>query len=197
LATLAAFWAQGGDGPLGPRVRSLPQERIVRLGMAALLAAVAVALLAGETRLANWQTVDTRLQLWRAAARLWRDHLLLGVGPGGFHWSYPAYLAPGDGVEPTLLHPHNVWLEAAAGWGLAGLAWLAALLALWVAGAARVWRAGASRASAWAVAGLTAALAAGLAHAQVDAFLSLPDLAAWLMVGAALVGVMGLETGKK
>ena len=193
MATLAAFWALGDAGPLGPRVRSLPQQRMVRLGVAALLAAVALALLAGETRLANWQTVDTRLQLWRAAAALWRDHPWLGVGPGGFHWAYPAYLTPGDGIEPSLLHPHNVWLEIATGWGAVGLAWLATLIALWIGAVVRVWRGAAAQASAWAAAGLTAALVAGLAHAQVDAFLSLPDLAGWLMVAVGVVGAMGRE----
>jgi hypothetical protein len=38
----------------------------------------------------------------------------------------------------------------------------------------------------WPAIGLTAALVAGAAHAQVDAFLALPDLAAWLFAAAAL-----------
>lgn len=192
-ATLAAFWALGSDDPLGPRVRGLARRRLVRVALAALLAAVAVGLLAGETRLANWATVDTRLQLWQAAAALRRDHPVLGVGPGGFYWNYPAYLSAADTVEPNLLHPHNVWLEVATGWGLAGVAWLVALLFVWAVAAARVWRIPATRRDAWATTGLTAALAAGLAHGQVDAFLSLPDLAGWLLMGLGVVGAMALR----
>ena len=42
---------------------------------------------------------------------------------------------------------------------------------------------------AWHRIGILAALAAGLAHAQVDAFAALPELAAWNFAALALLAV--------
>ncbi|MEZ4555168.1 MAG: hypothetical protein R2854_01715 [Caldilineaceae bacterium] len=42
----------------------------------------------------------------------------------------------------------------------------------------------------WPAAGLLAGLAAGFAHGQVDAFLTLPDLAGWNWVALALLAQM-------
>jgi O-antigen ligase len=136
-------------------------------------------------RLLNQQTLNLRVDLWEASLRLWRDHLLLGVGPGGFFWGYPAYLLPGASVEPNQLHPHNIWLEVATTWGLLGFAWLGLLL--WhVAGVAQRRWARPTPAD-WLSVGLVAALLAAVAHAQVDAFLLLPDLAGWNALALALL----------
>jgi O-antigen ligase len=142
----------------------------------------------GWERLTNSATVVSRWQIWQATLQLWQEFPLLGVGPGGFFWRYPAYLN-GPSVEPNILHPHNVWLEIGAGWGLVGLLWFALLLwgllrqVRWAAGITEVrfW---------WILAGLAAGWLAGLAHAQVDAFLTLPDLAAWnwLVLGLLVQG---------
>jgi O-antigen ligase len=149
----------------------------------------AVALLLGEARLLNQASVDSRLLLWQAAAELWRSAPITGVGPGGFLWSYPAFLTAGAAVESNLLHPHNVWLELATGWGVPGLIWLVALLILWLRAAGRSLPAF-SRATQAVVIGLSAALVGALAHAQVDTFLALPDLAAWLMMALGLMGMV-------
>ncbi len=49
---------------------------------------------------------------------------------GSFYWTYPAYLPPGA-PEPNQLHPHNIWLELAATWGILGFVWVGALLLTW------------------------------------------------------------------
>jgi hypothetical protein len=150
---------------------------------AALVAAAAVILL--WERLLNQQTIGLRLELWEASLRLWRDHFLLGIGPGSFPWSYPAYIAPGEGVELNQLHPHNIWLEVAATWGLVGFAWLGVLLWLVVAALLRRWSE--AQPVDWLRTGLAAALLAAVAHGQMDAFFLLPDLAAWNALALALL----------
>jgi hypothetical protein len=141
-----------------------------------------------QTRLANVETIVLRLEVWRAALALWRDHFWAGVGPGGFFWRYPAYLRAGA-VEVDQLHPHNVWLEVTTTWGVLGLAWLvlsgAALLKA-LRGQHKM-----GGVSAWVVVGAVAGLAAGLAHAQTDTFMLLADLAAWNAVAWALATAPG------
>ena len=122
---------------------------------------------------------------------LWRQYPLFGVGPGGFYWNFPAFLQPSPAADPNLLHAHSVWLEYATGWGLFGLLWLGALLGWLVS----VLRHPSSRARAWYRIGLLAALGASLAHAQVDAFAALPELAAWNFVALALLAMPNGTSG--
>ncbi len=194
-AALLGFWLMRSAGPMGARLQRLFARRGVRAAAAAALLMVLAALLFGEARLLNQQSVDSRLQVWQAAAALWRARPLAGVGPGGFVWNYPAFLPLGATAESTLLHPHTVWLELATGWGVGGLLWLAALLGLWLWKGAQALR-GQDRAGQGVLVGLTAALLAALAHAQVDAFLSLPDLAGWLFVALACVAVCTQPTAR-
>ena len=152
------------------------------MGLLALLVGLLLVLFYGE-RLLNFDTLRTRLAIWRDAWSLWRRFPLLGVGPGGFPWNYPAFLRPSATSDPNLLHAHSVWLEYATGWGIVGLVWLAALLSWLFSILRRSWRAP----HLWLQTGLLAGLWAGLAHAQVDAFAALPELAAWNFVALALL----------
>jgi O-antigen ligase len=185
FATALGLWLLRGDDPVGVQLRGLRRRRSVRillmLGPLVLLAAFVV----GEARLLNHDSVDNRLLLWRTALALWRDFPLLGVGPNGFYWRYPAYLPLGATLEPSLRHPHNVWLELGTGWGVLGLLWLAGLLAGWLTQTARRLTQMLATLQ-WPAIGLAAALVAALAHAQVDALLALPDQAGWLFAALAL-----------
>ncbi|MEZ4618184.1 MAG: O-antigen ligase family protein [Caldilineaceae bacterium] len=165
---------------------SRPQARLLLGGLLGLIT-FALVLPLGD-RLTNSVTVAQRLTIWQSSFMLWRDFFWLGVGPSGFFWRYPVYLPLGALNEPNLHHPHNLWLEFATGWGLLGLLWLGALL--WWLGQ-RLWqlydctkRADAPRD--WDTLTLLAALGAGLAHGQVDAFYVLPDLALWTWLVLAL-----------
>ncbi len=141
-------------------------------------------------RIWNSESVLQRLYVWQGSLELWRSFPLLGVGPGGFFWRYPAYMAPEAANEPNLLHPHNVWLEFLTFWGIAGLAWLAAMFIILARKTVAIRRAdGRERLLA---AGLTAGLVAGLAHGQVDAFTALPELAAWNWLALGLLARMAL-----
>ncbi len=155
----------------------------VVIGLAAAVGLVSF-LPYGE-RLLNFGTLQARFAIWRDALALWKQYPLFGVGPGGFHWNYPAFLQPSPAADPNLLHAHSVWLEYATGWGVAGLLWLSALL-FWLVSVLRLSERGPY---AWPRIGLLAALAAGLAHAQVDAFAALPELAAWNFTALALLAM--------
>lgn len=177
------------------------------IGLLTLAVGLALIPLYGE-RVLNVETLRIRLAIWRDAWSLWRQFPLLGVGPGGFFWNYPAFLQPSPAADPNLLHPHSLWLEYATGWGAAGLVWLGALLG-WLlstlsfhlsvfrpkSSGEAVANAEEKRAPrAWLQTGLLAALCAGLAHAQVDAFAALPELAAWNFAALALLGAPGSDS---
>ena len=149
-----------------------------------IIVGLAIVLLYGE-RLLNFETLRSRLHIWRDALALWKQYPLFGVGPGGFYWNYPAFLQPSSAADPNLLHAHSVWLEYATGWGVAGLAWLVALIGWMVS----VLRRPSHEPQAWYRITLLAALAASLAHAQVDAFAALPELAAWNFAALALLTI--------
>ncbi len=189
-AGVVTLWALGRSirQPAGSRTRLEQNKapnflrkgiggRLAWVGLIGLLGGAGLFWLWGE-RLTNSATIVGRLYVWRGSLALWLDHLWLGVGPGRFVWRYPAYVLPQVANDPNLLHPHNLWLEAATGGGILGLIWLGAALVVGVCLMRRQPDAF-SPAQGWLRAGVAAGLVAGLAHAQVDAFAALPDLAAW------------------
>ena len=161
--------------------------RVAGLSILALAIMVGLALASFSwRRLGNSETVEQRWELWRNTAGLVRDYWLTGVGPDGFWWRFPAYIPIGSSLDPNLLHPHNVWLEYASTGGLAAVVWLVAALAVITRS---VYKAMVSQETApsWPAYGLIAGLAAAFAHAQVDAFSALPDLATWNWVVLGLI----------
>ena len=170
--------------------RFLQGRRVAVLLVVGLAVAVGLAyVLVYGDRLLNIETVRSRLAIWLDASSLWRHYPLLGVGPSGFYWNYPAFLHTSPTTDPNLLHPHSVWLEYATGWGAVGLVWIGAFTGMIVLVLRRSLRAP----RAWHRIGILAALAAGLAHAQVDAFAALPELAAWNFAALALLAVPKCE----
>ena len=63
-------------------------------------------------------TTVGRMNLWRAAGRMWADRPLLGVGPDNFRHLYGGYL--GLSRWDDRMHSNSLYLELLAGWGLAG-----------------------------------------------------------------------------
>lgn len=170
------------------------QGRWWLVGLAVVVAVAGLAVLL--PRATNTATMVERFAIWAATVDLWRSAPGFGVGAGGFYWTFPAHIPMQAAIDPNLRHPHNVWLEVLAGWGVLGGLWLAWLLVQW-------WRTGRERdgvsvgtaETPWLAVGLTAGLIAGFAHGQVDAFLTLPDLAAWNW--AALALLTGLSQTKR
>jgi O-antigen ligase len=166
LAAVAAVIA-GSILLWAPRV---PRRRAAALLAAALAAALGIAavpplrqrvlekaqaLSQGEW---NW-LLSGRLDGWRTAVWMLREHPLAGVGQGAYGAEFaPAKLALMDrgarffaGLkEPSFANAHNELLEAGAEWGIPGL--LAVAWALWVLLAAlrRAGRTPEDRALGWA-----------------------------------------------
>jgi len=77
-------------------------------------------------------SMQGRLKFWRAALEIFRDHPLLGVGPGNFAYYYPQYQV--DYIHYSV-DPHSWPLQLIAELGCLGLLILVAVLAgtvLWV-----------------------------------------------------------------
>ena len=134
-----------------------------------------------------------RLLLWRAAARMFASHPLLGVGPDNFRLTYPAYA--GLRVGDPRMHSNNMYVEILAGGGLiTGIAflWLLARAArLCVSGIVGGRAGGVAIASGIAAAGLAMAL-----HGLVDSFLGFaPTYVLFsLTLGLAAACAGGVET---
>ncbi|MBI5366907.1 MAG: O-antigen ligase family protein [Planctomycetes bacterium] len=144
-------------------------------------------------------SVRVRLEVWRAALRIWGDHPILGAGAGNFRRVYPAYRPAaerrlsGPGTRVDTAHSDPVQLLAETG-PLGALGWLA-LVALvgWLARRAvrpDAIRTAPEAAEAYAPA-LVAALAASLTDGLVSHPLLFPASAAhfWMML-LALEGLV-------
>lgn len=166
----------GGDDPL-------PWLRPVALAAVALVLAGTVAATlsverapggadpqAGAGRLASVQS--NRYAYWRAAARSFADHPLIGEGSGSFR---ATWLRERDFVE-SVRDAHSLYLETASELGLVGLLALALLIGGCAVAAVR---AGA------VLPGAAAALAAFALHAGIDWDWELPALT---LVALALAG---------
>ena len=138
-----------------------------------------------------------RLQLWRAAWRMFAAHPIAGVGPDNFRLAYGRYLGLANTDERT--HSNNMFVEMLAGGGLlvaaafGWLAWRSAACAIALAAAAPdTGGAGAALAP-----GLSAAIVAIGVHASVDSFLSFaPTYVLFsLTLGCATACARRLEIG--
>jgi O-antigen ligase len=132
-------------------------------------------------------TLFFRLQLWRAAWMMVRDHVWLGVGPDNFLYQYRGrYILPTAWQEPHLSHAHNVVLDYATRLGVMGLiagTWLQ--IAFWrLALPLRALDDPQRRALALGLMGLMVNF---LAHGLVDASYVFPDLALAFFLALGLV----------
>ena len=105
-----------------------------------------------------------RFVLWSAAARMWREHPLLGVGPDNFRLLYGRYGSIVN-ADPRV-HSNNTYIELLAGMGLAGAAVLAWLVLDVSAAVRRCCAAGGAEL------GVAAACVAIAVHGLTDSFLS-------------------------
>jgi hypothetical protein len=133
-----------------------------------------------------------RVVLWRAAARMFAAHPMLGIGPDNFRLAYGSYAGLTD-TDPRT-HSNNMYLEILAGGGaiaFAAFAWL-----LWRAAVCtvRLVRTPAGDSAALALGLAAATLAIGL-HAAVDSFLSFaPTYVLFaLTLGCAVACARGAE----
>lgn len=180
------------------------RTRVVVLALAAGCV-VAGAVLAGPRVLravnsGHSGTVHARVQVWRSAVAMIRDHPVLGVGPDNFlHYYAPTrhenrwqrecnpglgYIQPDAGAEPCLSHPHDEFLDFWLSTGLAGLLAFLLLEATFWRAAVGAWRRGSPDLRPWVVGTMAGAVAA-LVHGLVDNSYFLEDLALlfWVQYG--------------
>jgi O-antigen ligase len=75
-----------------------------------------------------------RVYMWRSGLAMWREHPLLGVGPGGVNRQYERYALP-EAVKKRTSHVHNTPLQIMVERGVVGLAaWLWIWAAFFLAG---------------------------------------------------------------
>ena len=194
-AGIAVLWI-GGLFLLPKQGRS--RRPLLWLGAAAVVIVLVLAPFLGTERFRglldfSQGTGFLRLQLWRSSWRMALDHLLLGVGPDNFLYTYRStYLLPQAWQEPNLNHPHNWILDW---WTHIGLPGLALATALFVVGLAARWRtsvaAAASRpAEAVLSLGFLAAGVGALVHGLIDASFALPDLMiSWVLILMAVIAL--------
>ena len=116
--------------------------------------------------------------------RMWRDHLVLGVGLGNFETAYPGFQS-----LPTDLwidHAHDDYLEAAAEMGLVGAVLILSALALFFRLAFQDLRHGSRSESGWIRLGAAIGCCGMLVHSFFDFNLHIPANAAWFAILAGL-----------
>ena len=82
-------------------------------------------------------SADVRPAVWRAAIRLWQEHLWWGAGPGHFDYRFRAFRPPTVQERPDRVH--NDYLNTLADWGVVGTLLVAAAWGLLFAGVAQTW----------------------------------------------------------
>lgn len=153
--------------------------RLIAAGALFLAVAVlfAALLLTGTLPDGLARSLDVRMDYWRAAAAIWREHPLAGLGPGTFAGAYPAYRLPGS-EEGRMAH--SAYLGLAAETGAAGLAAFLAMAGAWLVSL----HAGARKGEPLAAAAFVA-VCAFLMHNAGDVGLTVPGttFALWYLAG--------------
>jgi O-antigen ligase len=174
-------------------------------------------LVGGHQDVQGISTLTKRLFLWQSALRMIHDHLWFGVGMENWlcYYSYntvcfdPALLnhhywilrdsatgaLTGLQNEPTLSHPHNIFLHVWVSMGLFGFLAFIAVLALFFWLFARILmslrgsQTGSDPFMRWMTIGVGAAMLAALIQGQVDSSLLVQDLSFcfWMLVTAMLL----------
>ena len=124
-------------------------------------------------RILNPMANKDRLEIWRTALLMIKDHPVLGVGLNNFVNFYPLYEHP-EGFGTSMYMAHNVFLEFGATTGIPGLILFVVIVVLGVSGGIRgLVRAGSSSSL---PATALAVFAAILTHLQVDITLNSGDM---------------------
>jgi O-antigen ligase len=173
-------------------------------------------LIAGHQNIYGISTLTKRLFLWQSALGMIRDHLWFGVGMENWLCYYspntvcvdPALVhhywilqSPFTGAstglsdEPTLSHPHNIFLHVWVSMGLFGLLAFIGVLVLFFWLFVRILislhKSGTARDSSmwWMTIGVGAAMIAGVVQGQVDSSFLGQDLSFcfWMLVSALLL----------
>jgi putative inorganic carbon (HCO3(-)) transporter len=156
----------------------LPMSRRSRWALLAILVLLPTLLFFGPRELSHRfrsmsdpdeAGIKERVYMWRSGVSMWREHPLLGWGPGGVKREYTRYALP-EAFKKRTGHVHNTPLQILVERGVLGLA---AWLTIWIAfyrhaiGALRALDANRARARALvagSIAAVTGFLVAGLSE---------------------------------
>lgn len=166
------------------------------LGVAAVAVGGLLTLTAGSRILSLFSggSGSARVEIWRSALAMERDHPIFGVGLDQFLYQYaPRYVAPAAWDERFTSHPHNLILDVWLRLGIMGLVVAAAYVVVVFRGARRAIR----QRSCLGLAAL-GALVAGAIHGMVDNGYFLPGLALafWFLTALLELEAMGSEARK-
>jgi len=138
--------------------------------------------------------VGSRTELWGAAAAVWKEEKLLGVGPGHFDHHFPKYRP--ERLQSRPVRVHNDYLNTLVDWGLIGMLLAGLMLGTMVHGIIKSWKysqrtssdlsAKTSNRAAF-VLGSTIGLGSITLHSFVDFNLHIPSNA---MLAATLAGLL-------
>ncbi|MBU6409118.1 MAG: O-antigen ligase family protein [Verrucomicrobia bacterium] len=82
--------------------------------------------------------LNTRWDMWMAAADMWRDHFWFGVGPAHYNWRFREYRD--EHVQNQPGWAHNDYLNLLAEWGATGGMIVLAGMTLFAAGFSQTWK---------------------------------------------------------
>jgi hypothetical protein len=145
-------WGMLQRGILWFRHRGVPEARTavhIEKGAAPSAALDTTATVPGGEMSALPATVR-RLDLWRAALRMWTERPLFGVGPDNFRHLYGLYLNLPE--WDRRLHANNLYLELLAGWGILGLLLFLGLMLVIAHRWLRLWRSATGAVAVWSLA---------------------------------------------
>jgi tetratricopeptide (TPR) repeat protein len=133
--------------------------------------------------------LEGRSEMTRATWRMFLDHPWLGVGPGAWRWFQPQYRIESLTFSPH--YAHNDLFQFAAEYGLAGLALLAATLAVFFRQSLLLTRRGHSDDERALALGSALAVGALLAHSLLDFNMHIPANA--LLITSLIAMTAGLS----
>ena len=119
------------------RIVSIVKNHIWKLtlyafwGIATLLVIIGLAGFGPVSKVFARSTFQMRIEYWRIGLRIFRDNLLLGIGPDQLYDVSPLYMTPGSlnlVTTTSLDSPHNWFLHFGSSFGLPSLILLLALI---------------------------------------------------------------------
>jgi len=137
---------------------------------------------------------NSRLEMWRAAMRMWQENIWLGVGPNLYDYRFRQYRPESIQLRPD--HAHNDYLNLLADWGAIGGIIVFAGISIFVLGLVQTWphirrgdndfRSGMSNRFAFYL-GASCGLLALLVHSVTDFNLHIPANA---LIGVTLLALL-------
>ena len=168
---VAVFWCLAPKGG----------QRLAIVVVGALVAMIGVLVLGerGESHQISLSSLESRLDYWRGAISIIKEHLWVGTGPGTFGSIYPKYKTA---LTEEAQAVHNNYLEM---WSDSGILAFVAFAGLWIIAVRDSFRLARQRAGDAAAAAMCGALVGWAVHGLVDFDLYVPGVAlpAFILLG--------------